>query len=199
MKLRHVFTIVSATAVIMVTASACNTLQNTLHFPSNQVLAATPVAYQLAYQPATRSNGNDYPTVLANAAPASLADAYGMKNRSCSSYVLWKVDETYDYTPDMKADNWPLIARNQGIPTGSTPEGGSVVYAAPNVEFGTETANGVTTTYTAGSAGHVMWLNHVNANGTITVSEYNLDNDGDYSVAVFKPTNVTYIYFGDKR
>jgi surface antigen len=58
------------------------------------------------------------------------------------------------------AKYWPERARADGIPVGTSPRAGSV---------------GVMMT---GQYGHVVWVESVNANGTINVSQYNYFNAG---------------------
>lgn len=129
-----------------------------------------------------------YPSNLANAPLDALVDPWGMYNRECVSYTAWKVYQKNGYMPYWggrgNANQWPAAARSAGIATGSTPRVGSV---------------GV---ISAGVYGHVVWVESVNSNGTINISQYNYFNAGGsgwghYSEMynVSPNTYDTYIYF----
>lgn len=129
-----------------------------------------------------------YPNNLRNAAQASIVDQWGMYNRECVSYTAWRVYQKNGYMPYWgghgNANQWPANARAAGIPTGSTPKAGSVgvIYAGPY--------------------GHVVWVDSVNPNGTINISQYNEVNSsapqsGMYSERYNVPASAysVYIYF----
>ncbi len=127
-----------------------------------------------------------YPAYLDNAAQDSLVDPWGMYNRECVSYTAWKVYNTYGYMPYWggvgNANQWPGNAARAGIPTGSTPRVGSVAV------------------WNVGYYGHVMWVEAVNADGSIWISQYNYDFNGRYSemlVSAGMASNLTYIYFDE--
>ena len=125
-----------------------------------------------------------YPAYLDNAAQDSLVDPWGMYNRECVSYTAWKVEQTYGHMPYWggvgNANQWPGNAARAGIPTGSTPKVGSVAV------------------WNVGYYGHVMWVEAVNGDGSIWISQYNYDFNGRYSemrVSAGMAANLTYIYF----
>ena len=126
-----------------------------------------------------------YPANLANNAQDSLVDPWGLYNRECVSYVAWKVYQKNGYMPYGfgNAIMWPGNARAAGIGTGSTPRAG---------------AAGV---MSVGAYGHIVWVDSVNSDGTINISQYNewLPNGGwgQYSERyhVNPSTYDTYIYF----
>ena len=127
-----------------------------------------------------------YPAYLNNAAQDSLVDPWGMYNRECVSYTAWKVYSTYGYMPYWggvgNANQWPGNAARAGIPTSSTPRVGSVAV------------------WNVGYYGHVMWVEAVNADGSIWISQYNYDFNGRYSemyVSAGMASNLTYIYFDE--
>lgn len=112
-------------------------------------------------------------------------DNWGMYNQECVSYTAWMVYKTYGYMPywggNGNANEWPANAQAAGIPTGSTPQVGSVAI------------------YMGGSTdpwGHAMWVQSVNADGTITVGQYNLFFSGGYYQTTIPASGLTYIYFG---
>lgn len=112
-------------------------------------------------------------------------DALGYGCRQCVSYTAWKVLQRTGYAPRYwgNANMWPGSARNAGFSTGSTPRANSV---------------GV---ISAGFYGHVVWIEAVNGDGTVDVSQYNYFNAGgpgwgNYSrMRVSAATYDTYIYF----
>lgn len=113
----------------------------------------------------------------------SLIDSWGMFNRECVSYTAWKVYQTYGYMPywggSGNANQWPGDARAAGIPTGSTPRVHSVAISM------------------AGAFGHAMWVESINPDGTINVSQYNKYLTGTYSESYgLNPSSFVYIYFG---
>lgn len=128
-----------------------------------------------------------YPNNLANAPQDSLVDPWGMYNRECVSYTAWKVYQKNGYMPYWggrgNAIQWPGNARAAGIQTSSTPRAGSA---------------GV---ISAGYYGHIVWVESVNGNGTVNISQYNewLPGVGwgqyseRYNVSPY--TYDTYIYF----
>ncbi len=125
-----------------------------------------------------------YPSRWDNSAKDSMTDSWGMYNRECVSYTAWKVYQTYGHMPywggQGNANEWPGDARSAGIPTGGTPRVGSVAI------------------WNVGYYGHAMWVESVNSDGSIWVSQYNYDFTGHYSemrVSASMAASLTYIYF----
>lgn len=130
-----------------------------------------------------------YPYNLANSDYYNpVVDPWGMYSRQCVSYTAWKVYQKNGYMPYWggygNANQWPGNADRAGIARGSTPRAGSV---------------GVMLT---GQYGHVVWVESVNSDGTINISQYNELNAGGpgwghYSERynVNPRTYDTYIYF----
>lgn len=130
-----------------------------------------------------------YPNNLANSNYYNpVVDPWGMYSRQCVSYTAWKVYQKNGYMPYWggvgNANQWPGNADRAGIPRGSTPRAGSV---------------GV---IMAGQYGHVVWVESVNSDGTINISQYNELNAGGYGWGhyserynVHPATYDTYIYF----
>lgn len=112
-------------------------------------------------------------------------DELGYGCRQCVSYTAWKVIQKTGYEPRYwgNANGWPSSARGAGFSVGSTPRVNSV---------------GV---ISAGTYGHVVWIEAVNGDGTVDVSQYNYYNAGgpgwgNYSrMRVSAATYDTYIYF----
>jgi surface antigen len=123
-----------------------------------------------------------YPAVYDNAAQDSILDRWGMYNRECVSYTAWKVQQTYGHMPYGLGDakQWPSSARAVGYNTGSTPRANTVAI------------------WNVGYYGHAMWVEAVNGDGSIWVSQYNYDYAGHYSemlVSAGMAASLTYIYF----
>ena len=131
--------------------------------------------------PAGVAGGGGYPGVWANAPLDAYVDNWGLYTRECVSYAAWKVWSTGRYVPHFggagNANQWPSTVSRYDISSGSTPKAGSV--AMMNV----------------GYYGHVMYVESVNGDGTITVSDYNLAWDGLYRNYTRSASNLTYIYF----
>lgn len=112
-------------------------------------------------------------------------DPLGYGCRQCVSYAAWKVGQRTGSFPYYwgNANQWPVSARAAGYSTGTTPRVNSV---------------GV---ISAGQFGHVVWIEAVNDDGTVDVSQYNYYNAGgpgwgNYSkMRVSAATYDTYIYF----
>ncbi len=112
-------------------------------------------------------------------------DALGYGCRQCVSYAAWKVGQYTGNFPMYwgNAIDWPASARAAGYQTGTTPRAHSV---------------GV---ISAGQYGHVVWIEAVNDDGTVDVSQYNYYDAGgpgwgNYSeMRVSASTYDTYIYF----
>jgi len=82
---------------------------------------------------------------------------YGGYVCQCVSYTGWKVFERYGIRISAwgNANQWHNTARRLGYRVDHTPEAGSVAIS------------------TSGAWGHAMWVESVNPNGTINLSEYN--------------------------
>ncbi len=101
-----------------------------------------------------------YPNYLANSDYYNpIVDPWGMYARQCVSYTAWKVYQKNGYMPYWggvgNANQWPGNARAAGIPVSTVPRAQSV---------------GV---IMAGTYGHVVWVESVNSDGTINISQYN--------------------------
>lgn len=137
------------------------------------------------YTASTDGSNGGYPSVWANAPQDSLVDSWGMYNRECVSYVAFKVNQRYGNMPYWggvgNANQWPGNARAMGIPTGRTAKPGAV---------------GVVS---SGYYGHVAWVESVNADGTINISHYNVNWNGNYATWYGLDPSFfdTYIYFGE--
>ena len=129
--------------------------------PSKPNPTPAPAPTPSPSQPIVLPNGG-YPSNLANCYIDSNAWSYGIDPwgygcRQCVSYTAWKALQKSG-RPAMywgNANQWPNSARNRGYTVSTTPRAGSV---------------GV---MMSGPYGHVVWVESVNGNGTINISQYN--------------------------
>ncbi len=110
-------------------------------------------------------------------------DNWGMYNRECVSYTAWKVYAGGAHMPYWgghgNANRWDDNARAAGLPVNSNPRGDVVVAVAH-----------------WGAFGHVMFVESVNSNGTINISQYNADYNGTYSeVYNMSTAGLVFIHF----
>ncbi len=130
------------------------------------------------------AHGDTYPSPWCSCAQDSMLDSWGMYNRECVSYTAWKVSESGRRMPGWgwmalgNANQWDDNARNEGIPVDSTPHEGDV--AIKNSQ----------------PYGHAMWVESVNGDGTINISQYNADLQGRFSrVYNMSPSGLVFIHF----
>lgn len=127
-------------------------------------------------------HGDTYPTPWCNSGQDSMIDYWGMYNRECVSYTAWKVYESGRHMPYWggigNANQWDDNARNAGIPVDGNPRAGDV--AIKNSQ----------------PYGHAMYVESVNANGTINISQYNADLAGHFSrVYNMSPSGLVFVHF----
>lgn len=122
-----------------------------------------------------------YPALWCNSSIDTIVDDWGMYNRECVSYTAWRVSASGRHMPYWggrgNANEWPSSAQADGIPTGGTPRAGAVAIM-----------------YT-GPYGHSMYVDSVNGDGTINVSQFNWGLRGEFSTMRISGSGLTYIYF----
>lgn len=108
-------------------------------------------------------------------------DPWGMCYRQCVSYAAWKVWKTKGYMPYWggrgNANLWDNNARAAGIPVDTNPRAGDIAVS------------------NSGTWGHVMFVESVNGNGTINISQYNVSLTGAYSEATISASGLVFIHF----
>ena len=84
-------------------------------------------------------------------------DPVGYGCNQCVSYTAWKMGQVTGFIPSYwgNANMWPASARRAGFSTGSSPRAGSLGVMSP------------------GAYGHIVYVESVNADGTINISQYN--------------------------
>lgn len=112
-------------------------------------------------------HGDTYPSPWCSSGQDTMLDSWGMYNRECVSYTAWKVAESGRYMPYWggvgNANQWDDDAIAAGIPVDSHPRAGDV--AIKN----------------SGPYGHAMYVESVNGDGTINISQYNANLNGQFS------------------
>jgi surface antigen/peptidoglycan hydrolase CwlO-like protein len=115
-------------------------------------------------------------------------DQWGYEYRNCTSYVAWKIVNTSS-SPIItqlisqlgNASSWPSGASRRGVPVsyGDSPQVGD---AAVDPGGG-------------GFQGHVMYVERVNGDGSIFVSQYNAQENGTYSTATISASQAATLDF----
>ncbi len=125
--------------------------------------------------------GGGYPSKWCNAPQDSLIDDWGMYNRECVSYTAFRVAASGRNMPYWgghgNANQWVADAQASGIPVDHTPQAGDVAISL------------------AGAFGHAMYVESVNSNGTINISQYNVNLDGRYSTNTISVGSLYFLHF----
>jgi surface antigen/peptidoglycan hydrolase CwlO-like protein len=126
--------------------------------------------------------GGGYPAQWCEVPQDSVFDSWGMYNRECVSYTAFRVAASGRNMPwwggGGNANQWPGDARAAGIPVDSNPTPGSVAIS------------------TRGAFGHAMYVESVNSDGTINISQYNASLDGRYSTrSGLNPSGLYFLHF----
>lgn len=103
----------------------------------------------------------------------------GYAFRNCTDWVAWRVKIDKGFAPAGlgNAKTWDDRASAYGYGVGSTPRQGAAAVS------------------NAGFYGHVMYVEAVHDNGTITVSDYNRAGTGKYDVNTINPAGLVFVYF----
>jgi peptidoglycan DL-endopeptidase CwlO len=127
--------------------------------------------------------GGGYPAKWCNIAQDSVLDDWGMYNRECVSYTAFRVAASGRFMPGWgwasrgNANQWDDNARAAGIPVDGNPQAGDVAIS------------------NSGAYGHAMYVESVNGNGTINISQYNVNLDGRYSTNTVARGSLVFIHF----
>ncbi|HSX44565.1 MAG TPA: CHAP domain-containing protein [Candidatus Saccharimonadales bacterium] len=125
--------------------------------------------------------GGGYPAKWCEIPQDSVIDNWGMYNRECVSYTAFRVAASGRHMPYWggvgNANQWDDDARASGIPVDSNPRPGDVAIS------------------NAGAFGHAMYVEAVNNNGTIFISQYNAALNGTFSTNTISPGGLVFIHF----
>lgn len=128
--------------------------------------------------------GGGYPARWCEIPQDSVIDSWGMYNRECVSYTAFKVAASGRHMPYWggigNANQWDDNARNAGMRVDNDPGNGN---------------DGTVAVSNSGFYGHVMWVESVNSNGTINISQYNASLNGRYSTNTISPGGLVFIHF----
>jgi surface antigen len=140
---------------------------------------ATPSG--VVYRSSTGTPYGGYPSYYYNAPQDSQIDKWGMYNRECVSYTAFKVWQSGRYMPYWggigNANMWPANARREGIPMDGKPRVGDVAISME------------------GYYGHAMYVEGVNSDGTVHVSQFNYGVSGEYSEMTIYADGLYFIHF----
>ncbi|MFJ5984520.1 CHAP domain-containing protein [Lentzea sp. NPDC092896] len=121
---------------------------------------------------------DDYPAQWRTTPKDSLIDSWGYSNRECTSFVAWRLHSRNEFEMPRaigNAGSWGSWFAARGYAVNNTPAVGAI----------------------AESAGHVAWVEAVNANATVTVEEYNYGFTGTYHERVVTAGSFRYIHAKD--
>jgi surface antigen len=125
--------------------------------------------------------GGGYPAKWCEIAQDSVIDDWGMYNRECVSYTAFKVAQSGRHMPYWggygNANQWDDNARASGIAVDGNPRAGDVAQTD------------------RGAYGHVMYVEYVYGDGTILISQYNVNLDGRYSEKRISADGLNFIHF----
>lgn len=102
---------------------------------------------------------------------------YGYRN--CTDWVSYRVRSTGRFVPGGlgNARNWDDRAPSYGFKVSSTPKAGAAAVS------------------NSGYYGHVMYVEAVNGDGSIIVSDYNRAGTGKYDMNTVSPGGLKFVYF----
>lgn len=125
--------------------------------------------------------GGGYPAKWCEVSQDSVLDDWGMYNRECVSYTAFKVAVSGRHMPYWggygNANQWDDNARNSNIAVDGNPREGDVAQTD------------------RGYYGHVMYVEYVYGDGTILISQYNVNLDGRYSEKRISAEGLNFIHF----
>lgn len=147
---------------------------------SQAASGSAPVSETAASENILPVDGTQYPWAYAPW-PNEIPDPWGMDERQCVSYTAWAVSASGRHMPYWggygNANQWPGDARAAGIPIDGNPRPGDVAISM------------------SGTYGHAMYVDSVNSDGSLNISQYNANWDGAYSTKTIYPGSLLFIHF----
>jgi surface antigen len=123
--------------------------------------------------------GGGYPEKWCKRPLDSIVDSWGMYNRECVSYTAYRVALSGRRMPYGfgDANRWPMAAKANGIAVDYSPQAGDVAIHLDD------------------NHGHSLYVEWINADDTLHVSEYNKNKDGRYSEEDITRDGLVFIHF----
>lgn len=142
------------------------------------VIAFLSSAASVAFH-TTPACGGGYPEKWCRRPIDTVVDNWGMYNRECVSYTAWKVANSGRRMPYGfgDANNWPKAAQRAGISVDTNPVAGDIAIRYDD------------------KFGHSMYVESINGDGSLNISQYNVNSSGGYSVETIKPDGLVFIHF----
>lgn len=127
---------------------------------------------------AQQVSNDNYPEFWKNLPNGAILDSWGNGIRQCTSWVAFKAYTELDYKVSFwgEARHWVDAARKVSVLVDTTP---TINSAAVDTSF---------------SPGHIMWIEKLNEDGSIHISEYNYV-DGEYTQRDIKTDGLQFIHF----
>ncbi|WP_329182666.1 FG-GAP-like repeat-containing protein [Streptomyces sp. NBC_01477] len=130
------------------------------------------------------SAGTDtYPAYWAAPTPMdSTFDSWGEYNRECTSYAAWMLHSVNGFEMPFhdNASGWKADAQARGYAVNSTPAVGAIGWRMSSA-----------------TVGHVVWVESVNAGGTVTVEDFNSGYTGLWGEHTVTAGTYQYLHFKD--
>jgi surface antigen len=146
--------------------------------------------------PATAA-GDDYPW---RTDTTGSADRFGFTKRQCTSFAAWRLAQRGTVLSNAAqgwgdAHYWDDAAYRLRHGRGFTPVVGAVAHwnpseASPYYGSGSPVANG---TFRSGAKGHVASVQSVHGDGSVTVSQYNVNGSRAYSTMRVRAPRFLYV------
>jgi surface antigen len=123
--------------------------------------------------------GGGYPDKWCNRQLDSVVDNWGMYNPECVRYTAYRVATSGRHMPYGfgDANKWPAAAKANDIPVDRSPRVGDVAIRLD------------------GQHGHSMYVESINTDGTLNVSQYNKNKTGTYSEEKIVADGLVFIHF----
>ncbi len=160
-------------------AKKSHTTRRALGFGFVALVVVTLVASAIAIAARGPACGGGYPEKWCNRPLDSVVDTWGMYNRECVSYTAYRVAHSGRHMPYGfgDANKWPAAAKAKGIAVDYSPRAGDVAIDM------------------AGDHGHSMYVEWINDNGTLHISEYNKNKTGTYAEEDVDRMGLLFIHF----
>lgn len=129
--------------------------------------------------------GGGYPAKWCERGQDTVLDDWGMYNRECVSYTAFRVAASGRNMPGWgwdsrgNANQWDDNARAARIP----------------MSYGGGAQPGDVAIKDSQPYGHAMYVESVNGNGTVNISQYNVNLDGRYSTNTISQAGLYFIHF----